>query len=896
MSASAHDAHDAHDPESAPQTKRAHQSQTVNIDGHRLTLTHLDKVLYPESGTTKADVLGYYAAVADLLIAHASERPATRKRWVHGVGTSAHPAAAFFQKNLDESTPSWVSRRSIQHSDHVNEYPLVNNLATLTWLGQIAALEIHVPQWQFGRGGAPRNPDRLVLDLDPGDGVGLAECAEVARYARAILREMGLDPAPVTSGSKGIHLYAALDRHQTSAQVTDVAHELARALEADHPDLIVSAMSKALRPGKVFVDWSQNAAAKTTITPYSLRGRAHPFVAAPRSWGELKAPDLAQLDYREVLTRVKRRGDLLARVRQDYAAADASGWVPGAGTGTDTGTGTGTDTGPGTGTGTNAETDTDTDPLADYRAKRSTAATPEPLPSARPVPTSGHSFVIHEHHARALHFDLRLEHDGVLASWALPKGVPTDMATNHLAVRTENHPLEYGDFEGTIPAGAYGAGEIRIWDSGDYELEKWRDAEVIVTLRGAPGGGLGGSRRFALIKTAAGQSNDKTTDKNWLIHLMKPYEADTGSEASHNLNSGQESSDPAEPSWRAPRRASSLPSSRAAKRRYSPMLATPGSPADVDEGAWAFEMKWDGIRAIGSLSRAGGTPDVRFFTRNGNDVTASYPELVDSVLAAVDPSVASAVLDGEIVALDASGRPDFGVLQTRMKLTEPIDVRAAARRTPVHYYVFDVIELGDKPLVQESYDERRRTLESALTSAGAVQVPPAFLGDLAGALAASRHFRLEGVMAKERGSTYAVGRRSHSWVKLKLHLAQEVVVGGWRPGKGQRAGMLGSLLLGVPDPRSPDSNLLRYVGRVGTGFRDRDLIDIAERLKPLALTEEGNPFADIPEIDAHTAHWVSPTLVAEVEFAEWTAAGRLRHPTWRGWRPDKSPSEVVPES
>jgi len=286
--------------------ERSAAGQVVTVGGHRITITSLDKVLYPETGTTKADVLGYYAAVAEVLIAHAANRPATRKRWVHGVGTAAEPGHSFFQKNLDSSTPSWVARRSLPHSDHENVYPLVNDLATLTWLGQIAALELHVPQWQFGRDGQPRNPDRLVLDLDPGEGVTLAECADVARLARAILRDMGLESFPVTSGSKGIHLYAALDLSHTSDQVSAVAHELARALEADHPGLVVSEMKKSRRAGRVFVDWSQNNAAKTTIAPYSLRGTLLPTVAMPRTWSELASPGLSQVDYRQAPDRVDR--------------------------------------------------------------------------------------------------------------------------------------------------------------------------------------------------------------------------------------------------------------------------------------------------------------------------------------------------------------------------------------------------------------------------------------------------------------------------------------------------------------------------------------------------------------------------------------------------------------
>lgn len=287
------------------------RSETVTIGDRKLTLTNLGKVIYPETGTTKADVIDYYTGVADVLLPHSAGRPATRKRWVNGVGTAEHPGEVFFQKNLDSSTPSWVKRRKIEHLDHSNEYPLVNDLATLVWLAQIAALEIHVPQWRFGPRGARRSPDRMVLDLDPGPGIGLQECAEVARLARAALNELGLDPLPVTSGSKGIHLYAALDGTRTSERMTDLAHELARSLEADNPDLVVSNMKKSLRSGKVLIDWSQNNGSKTTITPYSLRGRATPLVAAPRTWQELSSPELAQLDYHEVLDRVKKTGDLL---------------------------------------------------------------------------------------------------------------------------------------------------------------------------------------------------------------------------------------------------------------------------------------------------------------------------------------------------------------------------------------------------------------------------------------------------------------------------------------------------------------------------------------------------------------------------------------------------------
>ncbi|MDQ1527398.1 MAG: bifunctional non-ous end joining protein LigD [Microbacteriaceae bacterium] len=815
------------------------KKQAVTVDGHRIVLTNLDKVLYPETGTTKADVLTYYASIASVLIPHAADRPATRKRWVHGVGTAESPGEAFFQKNLDSSAPSWVKRRTIEHKDHVNEYPVVNDLATLTWLAQLAAIEIHVPQWKFGRDGNPRNPDRLVLDLDPGDGATLADCAEVARFARALLTGMGLDPMPVTSGSKGIHLYAALDGKQTSDQVSDVAHELARILEADHPDLVVSDMKKALRGGKVLVDWSQNNAAKTTVAPYSLRGKPRPLVAVPRTWRELGSKDLAQLDYEQVLERMKRRSDPMAGLSDGHLRAIGA-----------TATGGREESGP--------------DRLTHYRSKRNASKTPEPIPATTGQGSDGRSFVIQEHHARRLHHDLRFERDGVLVSWALPKGVPTEPQTNHLAVQTEDHPLEYGSFEGRIPDGEYGAGTVTIWDAGEYELEKWRDGEeVIATLYGEPGGGLGAPKKIALIHTGG----EGKAAQNWLIHLMKSPSAQAGGSTA-SVDKGAVAKSPGQHA-----------------KPLAPMLATLGSEVDIsEEDDWAFEMKWDGIRAIVYLGTEAG--DIRLLSRNGNDITQSYPEVVDAMRGAVGDG--SAVLDGEIVAVDKKGRPDFGLLQTRMKLTKTSDVERAMRETPVQLLLFDILERDGRSLVKEDYDSRRRALEELVQGNGPVQVPPAFEGELAEAMRTSGRLALEGVVAKKRDSTYSVGRRSRAWVKLKHHRTQEAVIGGWRPGNGRRSGSVGSLLLGIPGQDG-----LRYVGRVGTGFTDRDLEDIAARLS--RIPRKTSPFVDVPREDAADAHWVSPTLVGEVEFAEWTPTMRLRHPSWRGWRPDKSAGDVVKE-
>ncbi|WP_022885550.1 ATP-dependent DNA ligase [Glaciibacter superstes] len=814
-------------------------NQTVSVDGRRIKLTNLDKVLYPETGTTKADVLRYYAEIAPYMVPHTANRPATRKRWVNGIGTIEHPGEVFYQKDLDDGTPEWVARRSIRHKSRTSDYPLVNDRATLAWLAQIAALEIHVPQWQFARNGEPRNPDRLVLDLDPGPGAGLPECAEVARLARDILSDMGLEPFPVTSGSKGIHLYAALNGNWTSDQVSDVAHELARALESDHADLVVSDMKKTLREGKVLVDWSQNNASKTTIAPYSLRGRAHPMVAAPRNWKELDDPDLRHLDYEGILERVQEHGDPL---RPLLAARDA-GLEP---------------------TQEHMATFDSTpearDRLAKYRSMRDQAKTPEPVPDAAAAPTSGTSFVIQEHHARRLHYDFRLEHDGVLVSWAVPKGPPLEGTENHLAVQTEDHPLEYGTFEGSIPKGEYGAGAVSIWDSGWYELEKWRDGkEVIATLTGRADGGLGGvPRKYALIHTGRGGD-----EKNWLIHLM-----DGTAKRQHGA------AKPAHGIRRTER--GSLPT-------ISPMLATNGSKADlIDDHDWAYEMKWDGYRCILYLDG----DDVRLVSRNGNDFTKTFPELAAPLREAI--AAETAVLDGEVVALNKQGRPDFGLLQTRVGFDKTTDAGGSGSRTPVQLMLFDLLALNGERITDDTWDERRGALEEIATDTALVHVPPHFGDDFDAALESSRLLKLEGVMAKVRGSTYSAGSRSRSWIKIKQQRTQDVVIAGWIRSSTNRPGTLGSLVMAMPDGSG-----FRYAGRVGTGFTDRERKMLRARLDELAITE--SPLTGDPPEDAAKMQWVRPELVGEVTFMEWTASGSLRHPSWRGLRIDKSPADVRPE-
>ncbi|MGN6723445.1 MAG: non-homologous end-joining DNA ligase [Marmoricola sp.] len=309
------------------------ESQDVHVDveGRTLRLVNLDKVMYPDTGTTKAEVISYYTEVAPAMLPTLADRPVTRVRWPHGTG-----AASFFEKNAPGGTPSWVrtmdvdtsGSRTVDRVPGVLRFPVVDSLATLVWLANLAALELHVPQWRAPEIEESRSdvtksghgyPDRLVIDLDPGEPAGLGECAQVALAVREFLSGLGLACVPVTSGSKGMHLYAKLppqsDFPLDSGQAAQLAHDIADKLEEAMPALVTSTMTKSKRVGKIFFDWSQNVAAKTTIAPYSLRGRNQPFAAAPRTWDEIEqgASDplaLEHLTYREVLDRLDRDGDL----------------------------------------------------------------------------------------------------------------------------------------------------------------------------------------------------------------------------------------------------------------------------------------------------------------------------------------------------------------------------------------------------------------------------------------------------------------------------------------------------------------------------------------------------------------------------------------------------------
>lgn len=468
------------------------------------------------------------------------------------------------------------------------------------------------------------------------------------------------------------------------------------------------------------------------------------------------------------------------------------------------------------------------EPLDEYRAKRSFDKTPEPAGAAEPD-SLGNRFVVQEHHARRLHWDLRLEKDGVLVSWALPRGVPRDPKRNHLAVHTEDHPLEYLTFEAEIPGGEYGGGSMTIWDHGTYLADKFTEREVIATLAGERVRG-----KYALFQTK---------DDDWMIHRMDPLD---------------ENEDP-------------MPAS------ITPMVATT-APLPADDDAWAFEIKWDGVRTV-AYAEPG---RLRLISRTGRDVTRQYPEIGPLSRQLGSRRV---VLDGEIIAFD-DGRPSFERLQSRINVTADTDIRRLQRKVPVVYVIFDVLYVDGRSLMTSSYEQRRIELDSLQLSGPNWNVPDYQRGDGQVLLDATRSQRLEGVVAKRLSSIYNPGRRSRQWLKIKNVNRQEVVIGGWIPGQGQRSETIGALAVGYYAEGE-----LTYAGKVGTGFDAATLRMLRGRLKPLETPD--SPFVGRqPQKDTV---FVAPELVCEVEFNEWTQSGTLRQPSYQGLRDDKPAADVVRE-
>lgn len=518
------------------------------------------------------------------------------------------------------------------------------------------------------------------------------------------------------------------------------------------------------------------------------------------------------------------------------------------------------------------------DKLGEYAAKRSFAATPEPAPALARARRGPLLFVVQQHSARRLHYDFRIECDGVLMSWAVPKGLTLDPAEKRLAVRTEDHPFDYGSFEGVIPAGQYGAGEVIVWDCGAYSPDEggadWshdredaqrlvreglRAGKLSILLRGVKAKGS-----FALVRTK--------DEKNWLLIKHKDRFAGKADLAARSRSVLSNLS---------VEEIRSMPVTRLPAERLAPCGPSEGIPKGLDpmhaevaervfeSPGWAWEPKLDGYRVLAFVEAGKAT----LRSRHGLDLTPAFPRLAAEL---ARQSVRQMVLDGEIVALDERGKPSFSALQRRAQLKSAREIAVAESKTPALFYCFDLPHFAGVNLRGASYAERRRWLEQCLLPSPLVQLVHA--SDAGTDLfAASLSSGFEGVVGKRKDSRYQPGRRSDSWIKVKATQSGDFVVGGYTAGKGGRA-RLGALLVGYRE-----AGKLRYASHVGSGLDGRSIEDALSRLAPLRVKE--CPFSERPSLPNPTT-WVEPRVVVEVRFQDWTPDGALRAPVFLRFRDD----------
>ncbi len=827
--------------------RRRGRGWVVATDGVEVALTNLEKLYWGPEGLTKGDLVAHYWNVADTILPYLRDRPLTLRRMPEGADGDW-----FYAKNAPPGTPEWLRRAPVAAVDQPAAEPvaylLADDRAALVWLANAGCIELHPWHARIDDLG---HPDYAFFDLDPMGAATFADVRAAALHVRTILDHLGLRSYPRTSGATGMQVFVPIDRVHTAASVRAVVGAACRLIERADPDRTTMTFEIARRGDRVFLDHAMNTEGRNIAATYCLRPERGAPAATPLTWEEVEGDaEPGDFTIRTLPQRLAERGDLFLPVLeggQDLRAAATA-----------LGVALADDEGP-----HHRLVEEEPGDLGDYVRKRDFRRTSEPAlgasgrdgmePAKVGAPAGQGSggpprFVIQHHLATRLHHDLRLERGGTLRSWALPKGLPEVPGLAHLAVHTEDHPLEYLEFSGSIPAGEYGGGEMRIWDAGTYQASEWAEDKATVRLHGGRHTG-----EYHLFRTGG-----QDAPEQWLVTR------------------------PGAPAERPP-----------PPPEYAPMLAS-GGAEPFDDDRFRFELKWDGVRAMVRCERPGFGDEGRtvLTSRQGNDVTAGYPELAatwERVLAL------NAVLDAEIVALGPDGRPSFERLQQRMHVREPAAVARLRQRVPVTLVVFDLLAVDGLPLVDLALEERQERLDRLLVPGGSVVLSERVDGAGTALFEVVRERGLEGVMAKRRDSRYHPGRRSDAWRKIKVRRRALVVIGGWAPGEGARATTIGALVVGWwhgdAEDREPP---LDYGGRVGTGFDEATLEHLLALLQERATDD--CPFRrarDLPQASSARggARWVRPDLVCAVTYAERGSSGRLRAPSFQGLV-DVAPAEA----
>ena len=830
--------------------RRDRKTLFVDVDDVSVKVTNLDKLYWKPEGITKGDLLTYWFNIAQWSLPYLCDRPLTLKRMPEGAD-----GEFFYAKQAPTYTPSWMHTAPVTSRDGKTiDYLLATDQASLVWLANLGCIELH--PWH-ARVDDIRHPDYAFFDLDPMGDASFDMVREVALLVHTVLDKLGLRHYPRTSGATGMQIYVPIERVHTANQVREWVGRVCRLINRADPDRTTMEWSVDRRGSEIFLDHNMNTEGKNIAATYSPRPERGASVATPLRWEEVSQPFVPQdFTMATIWSRLAEQGDLfepiLAGGQDLRAAMQTLGMDPDAEPSDEShvaGRGRPTASPPMRRRSEPApkpiETPAEDVPtrLAEYDRKRDFAKTPEPAGERASVKVDDRPrFVLQHHLATRLHHDLRLERHGTAPSWALPKGLPDVKGVRHLAVQTEDHPIEYMSFSGEIPAGEYGGGPVRIWDEGTYELLEWTDRKVTFRLQGRRHHG-----EYHLFRTG---TNDGS---QWMV-----VRADDDQTA--------EVSDVPPP-----------------PPEIAPMLATDGGKA-FDHPDWLFEIKWDGVRAIITVQRPGTGAEAStvLVSRNRNDISAAYPELAplwERVLAR------NAVLDGEIVALDEQGKPSFQRLQHRMHVRDATAVARGAKRTPVTLVVFDLLAVDGEPLIELPLSERLEQLEEIFVPGGPFVRSTGLRGDGIAMYEAAEAQGLEGLIAKRIDSPYRPGKRTKDWRKLKVRKEADAVIGGWLVGQGGRADRLGALLVGAYDQGE-----LRYIGRVGTGFDDAELDRLGALLAERSV--DSSPFTTVPN---RQGNWVRPDLVCAIEYGEVTTDCKLRHPAYKGLRNDKEPEQCLVE-
>ncbi len=772
----------------------AKDSQIAKVGKRKIEISNLKKILYPEDGIIKAEIIEYYLKIAPTILNHIKGRPLSLVRYPDGIY-----GEKFFQKNRPEWAPDWIEYVALG-SEETKDYIIATEDATLVWLANLACLEIHQ---MHARKPHYDKPDYMVFDLDPPEGYNFKKVVEIALELKQTLENYGYHPFAKTTGGKGIHVVVPIEPKWDFHKVFETAQIIAKPFVDERSERLTLNIKKDARKGRVLVDIYRIRQGQSIISPYSIRGYKGAPVSMPLSW--------------DMLEKVKDPKEYNLNNVPGIVNSDGDAWEGISAFSTDLHTERKTKSASGKKT-LNPSTKYKTpEQLEKYSKKRDFKKTPEP--SAEVIDVKGNSFVVHRHHASRLHYDLRLEKDGVLKSWAVPKGLPPAPGVKRLAVQTEDHPMEYLKFEGTIPKGLYGGGDMWVYASGKYEITKDKKDGFYFRLHSPA---VSGEYRIYQIK-----------QKDYLLERIDKPQVD----------------------W--------------LHDTIEPMLAQ--SRKDVpDPEQFIYEVKWDGIRVIISLEE----DKITLHSRNHVDITKKFPELLN---AEKSFRGTCGVFDGEIVCLDSQGKPDFKNVIHRMQRSAEGDIERAMKKFPVNCYIFDLLYLDGRPVVNEALLRRREWLKDAVKKDSPYRLSE-LVEDGEALFAAAGELGLEGIMAKEKNSKYFPGKRSDNWYKIKVRQTAESHIIGYTKGKGIREELFGALHLG-----DYDNGKVVYRGKVGTGFDDKIMKEIYTELKK--LKEIKKPIKE-KVLDEKQTIWVEPKLVAEVQYSSITRDGAYREGVFVRLRPD----------